>query len=221
MKTLFRLMLITCLVLPFAACKKAEAPKAEKPTVAMPTDPANKQGWMEYMGDVVTRNMDGVSNPNPYAYLLPAESAADFQEHARLAGVDQQQRLVEQALFVQARRAGECRQAGQQAQVVLAEHALKALLRHCGEAATGEFGQAIEVQQLALREQHHERTDGVVEQHRLDLALGIQAGVFKHFGVADAQLAEQQPDNRRRVRSFASESNFSHGMDPIPTISRV
>ena len=80
MKNLFRLMLIACLVLPFAACKKAEAPKVEKPAVAMPTDPANKQGWMEYMGDIVTRNMDGVSNPNPYAYLLPAESAADFQD---------------------------------------------------------------------------------------------------------------------------------------------
>ena len=80
MKNLFRMMLIACLVLPFAACKKAEAPKVEKPAVAMPTDPANKQGWMEYMGDIVTRNMDGVSNPNPYAYLLPAESAADFQD---------------------------------------------------------------------------------------------------------------------------------------------
>ena len=79
MKTLFRLMLITCLVLPFAACKKAEAPKAEKPTVAMPTDPANKQGWQDYMGDIVVRNMEGVTN-QPYAYLLPAESAADFQE---------------------------------------------------------------------------------------------------------------------------------------------
>ena len=41
MKNLFRLMLIACLVLPFAACKKAEAPKAEKPPVAMPTDPAD------------------------------------------------------------------------------------------------------------------------------------------------------------------------------------
>jgi hypothetical protein len=80
MKTLFRLMLIACLVLPFAACKKAEAPKAEKPVVAMPTDAADKAGWMAYMGDIVTRNMEGVSNPNPYAYLLPAESAADFQE---------------------------------------------------------------------------------------------------------------------------------------------
>ncbi|MFT3898241.1 MAG: hypothetical protein QM719_11215 [Thermomonas sp.] len=80
MKTLFRLMLIACLVLPFAACKKAEAPKAEKPTVAMPTDPADKAGWQAYMGDIVMRNMEGVSNPNPYAYLLPAESAADFQD---------------------------------------------------------------------------------------------------------------------------------------------
>jgi len=78
MKNLFRLFLIACLVLPFAACKKAEAPKAEKPAVAMPTDPANKQGWQDYMGDIVMRNMEGVTN-QPYAYLLPAESAADFQ----------------------------------------------------------------------------------------------------------------------------------------------
>ena len=80
MKNLFRLMLIACLVLPFAACKKAEAPKAEKPLVAMPADPADKAGWQAYMGDIVMRNMQGVSNPNPYAYLLPAESAADFQD---------------------------------------------------------------------------------------------------------------------------------------------
>ena len=79
MKNLFRLILIACLVLPFAACKKAEAPKAEKPAVAMPTDPANKQGWQDYMGDIVMRNMEGVSN-QPYAYLLPAEGAADFQD---------------------------------------------------------------------------------------------------------------------------------------------
>ena len=79
MKNLFRLILIACLVLPFAACKKAEAPKAEKPAVAMPTDPANKQGWQDYMGDIVMRNMEGVSN-QPYAYLLPAESAADFHD---------------------------------------------------------------------------------------------------------------------------------------------
>ena len=88
MKTLFRLMLIACLVLPFAACKKAEAPKAEKPAVAMPTDPANKQGWQDYMGDVINRNMQGVNN-QLFAYLLPSEDAPDFQ--------DQYDRLLDKA----------------------------------------------------------------------------------------------------------------------------
>ena len=88
MKNLFRLMLIACLVLPFAACKKAEAPKAEKPAVAMPTDPANKQGWQDYMGDVINRNMQGVNN-QLFAYLLPSEDAPDFQ--------DQYDRLLDKA----------------------------------------------------------------------------------------------------------------------------
>lgn len=88
MKTLFRLMLIACLVLPFAACKKAEAPKAEKPAVAMPTNPADKAGWQAYMGDIVMRNMEGINN-QPYAYLLPPESEPDFQ--------DQYDRLLDKA----------------------------------------------------------------------------------------------------------------------------
>jgi hypothetical protein len=88
MKTLFRLMLIACLALPFAACKKAEAPKVEKPPVAMPTNPADKAGWQAYMGDIVIHNMEGVTN-QPYAYLLPAESEPDF--------LDQYDRLLEKA----------------------------------------------------------------------------------------------------------------------------
>lgn len=79
MKNLFRLMLIACLVLPFAACKKAEAPKVEKPAVTMPTNPADTAGWQAYMGDVISRNLDGV-NDQQFAYLLPAESQADFQD---------------------------------------------------------------------------------------------------------------------------------------------
>jgi hypothetical protein len=88
MKTLFRLMLIACMVLSFAACKKAEAPKVEKPAAAMPTNPADKAGWQAYMGDIVIRNMQGVTN-QPYAYLLPAESEPDFQ--------DQYDRLLDKA----------------------------------------------------------------------------------------------------------------------------
>lgn len=88
MKTMTRLILIACLVLPFAACKKAEEPKADvKPAMSAPaTD--DRQAWVDYLNDVVPRNMAGIAN-QPYVYLLPGESAADFQ--------DQYDRLLEKA----------------------------------------------------------------------------------------------------------------------------
>jgi len=85
MKILSRLMLIACLVLPFAACKK-EAPveTAKAPVAAPKNDDAN--AWRAYLQDVVPRYMGGISNP-PYVYFLPGESTADFQgEYDRLAG---------------------------------------------------------------------------------------------------------------------------------------
>lgn len=88
MKTMFRLALLACLVLPFAACKKHEAPQA---AVKAPLSaPANddRQAWLDYLSDVVTRNMGGIQNP-PFVYMLPGESAADFQ--------DQYDRLLEKA----------------------------------------------------------------------------------------------------------------------------
>ena len=88
MKTMTRLILIACLVLPFAACKKAEAPQAaiKAPMSAPTTD--DRQAWVDYLNDVVPRNMTGIAN-QPYVYLLPGESAADFQ--------DQYDRLLEKA----------------------------------------------------------------------------------------------------------------------------
>jgi hypothetical protein len=77
MKITTRLMLIACLVLPFAACKKEEAPKqAVAAPVAVPTT-SDKKAWQEYIKDVAKRNMDGVTNA-PYAYFLPDESSPDF-----------------------------------------------------------------------------------------------------------------------------------------------
>jgi hypothetical protein len=78
MKTMTRLILIACLVLPFAACKKQEAPQAvvKAPMSAPTTD--DRQAWVDYLNDVVPRNMTGIAN-QPYVYLLPGESAADFQ----------------------------------------------------------------------------------------------------------------------------------------------
>ena len=67
---------VACLVLPFAACKKEEAPTA----VAAPLSaPANDDdaAWRDYLSDVVTRNMTGISN-QPFVYMLPGESTPDF-----------------------------------------------------------------------------------------------------------------------------------------------
>jgi hypothetical protein len=88
MKTMTRLILIACLVLPFAACKKHEAPQAvvKAPMSAPATD--DRQAWVDYLNDVVPRNMAGIAN-QPYVYLLPGETAADFQ--------DQYDRLLEKA----------------------------------------------------------------------------------------------------------------------------
>ena len=141
--------------------------------------------------------------------------AADFQQQARLAGVDQQLRLAQQAFFVEARRTGQRRQARQQAQIVFAEHLFQALGGHGCEAATSEFGEAIEIQQLALWKQHHQRAHGVVQQHGLHLARGIEAVVVEHFFVGNAQLVEQQPNNRRSLRRFGDESSFGHGLYPF------
>ena len=87
-KTMTRLLLIACLVLPFMACKKQEAPQAAvKPPMSAPkTD--DRQAWVDYLNDVVPRHLAGIPN-QPYVYFLPGESAADFQ--------DQYDRLLEKA----------------------------------------------------------------------------------------------------------------------------
>ncbi len=88
MKTMTRLLLIVCLVLPFAACKKQEAPVAAvKAPLSAPVNDDHK-AWLEYLSDVVGRNMTGIQN-QPYAYMLPGESTADFK--------DQYDRLLEKA----------------------------------------------------------------------------------------------------------------------------
>ena len=73
-----QLVLIACLLLPFAACKKEEAPKeAPKAALAAPTTD-DTVAWRAYVTDVVGRNMGELSS-QPYVYLLPGESTADFQ----------------------------------------------------------------------------------------------------------------------------------------------
>ena len=87
MKTMTRLLMIACLALSFTACKK-EAPAA--PVAAAVPVPVNdnRQAWIDYLSDVVQRNMGNIQN-QPYVYLLPGESTADFQ--------DQYNRLLDKA----------------------------------------------------------------------------------------------------------------------------
>jgi hypothetical protein len=79
MKMMTRLLMIACLVLPFMACKKQEAPApvVKAPMSAPKTD--ERQAWVDYLNDVVPRHMAGIPN-QPYVYLLPGESAPDFQD---------------------------------------------------------------------------------------------------------------------------------------------
>ncbi len=78
MNTMFRMLLIACMILPFAACKKEEAAKVE--VVAAPlTAPTNDDlpAWRAYVTDVAKRNMDGITN-SPYVYFLPGEGTEGF-----------------------------------------------------------------------------------------------------------------------------------------------
>ncbi len=79
-KTATRMMLLACLVVPFAACKKQEEPKVENAPEAALVAPAKDDdaGWRTYLSEVVGRNMGNITN-TPYLYYLPPESDAEFQ----------------------------------------------------------------------------------------------------------------------------------------------
>lgn len=79
MKSMIGLMLAASLVLPFAACKKEEAAKAEKAPVAVPTTD-DKAAWDPYLQDQVPRHMEGITN-QPYVYRVPAQ---DLDAYERL-----------------------------------------------------------------------------------------------------------------------------------------
>lgn len=89
MKNMTRLMLVAFLALPLlAACKKDEAPVVEAKAAMSAPASDDLTAWRDYLQDVVPRNMGGIAN-QPYVYLLPGESAPDFQ--------DQYDRMLEKA----------------------------------------------------------------------------------------------------------------------------
>lgn len=81
-----RLLLIACLALPMlVACQQEEETQesvAEAPLTAPASEDDN--AWGAYLSQVVTRNMEGVTN-NPYLYYLPSAESEDFEgSYARL-----------------------------------------------------------------------------------------------------------------------------------------
>ena len=81
MKTMTRLLLSACLVLPLAACQQEEEVQVTEaaPLSAPQTDDRNE--WRAYLNDVVGRHMEGIYN-QPYVYLVPParDTAADVPE---------------------------------------------------------------------------------------------------------------------------------------------
>ncbi len=70
MKMMNRFVLLACLVLPFAACKKEEAAPVEKAPVVVPTTD-DKAAWSAYLQDQVPRHMTGITS-NPFIYRVPS-----------------------------------------------------------------------------------------------------------------------------------------------------
>lgn len=76
-----RSLLLLSLVLPFAACKKDAAPadaSAVAAPVKMPASMEDSAGWKDYFSDVIVRNLPKDMSNQPFAYLLPSPTMADF-----------------------------------------------------------------------------------------------------------------------------------------------
>ena len=141
--------------------------------------------------------------------------AGDFQQQARLPRADQQQRLLQQLLFVQARRTGNGRQTRQLLQAVAVEYLAQPALGNGGHATPDQVGQAVEVKQLALGEHHHQGASGVIEQHGLDLTVRVEPRMIEDFSIGNRPLSEQLLNNRWRARNGEGNSDFTHGLHPM------
>ena len=76
------LALTGCLAL--AACNNqssdSQQQAAQPQKVSKPTDPNDSKGWNAYLGQIVQNNMQGMSAPQPYAYLVPAGDSDDAKD---------------------------------------------------------------------------------------------------------------------------------------------
>lgn len=48
--------------------------------VTKPTDPNDTKAWGAYLGQIVQKNMQGMSAPQPYAYMIPAGDSDDAKD---------------------------------------------------------------------------------------------------------------------------------------------
>ena len=77
MVMLIRLLVVACLVLPFTACKKEEAPKVEaQAAIPLPTSSEQKD-WKPYLEYKLTPHMGGITS-SPVVYFLPKGDVEDF-----------------------------------------------------------------------------------------------------------------------------------------------
>lgn len=77
MNLLSRLLVVACLVLPFTACKKEEAPQAQA-QVAPPLPTSSEQkDWKPYLEYKITPHMGGITS-SPFVYFLPKADSEDF-----------------------------------------------------------------------------------------------------------------------------------------------
>jgi hypothetical protein len=77
------LALTGCLAL--SACNKQDNDNQQQATqqtqqVTKPTDPNDSKGWNAYLGQIMQNNMQGMSAPQPYAYMVPAGDSDDAKD---------------------------------------------------------------------------------------------------------------------------------------------
>ena len=55
--------------------------QAQQPQqLSKPSDPNDTKAWGAYLGQIVQKNMQGMSAPQPYAYLIPAGDSDDAKD---------------------------------------------------------------------------------------------------------------------------------------------
>jgi hypothetical protein len=66
--------------LTLSACGKHEGGQQttqKQAQATKPVDPNDTQAWNAYLGQIVQKNMQGMTAPNPYPYMVPAGDSED------------------------------------------------------------------------------------------------------------------------------------------------